>query len=113
MIEHPGSAEPLWFNQAHLFHPFRLGADTREALEELYTPAELPRNALFGDGEPIPDVIAAEVLEAAERAAVDIALEAGDVLIADNLRVAHGRRGFTGDRRIFVTMSAPWPVPRG
>jgi alpha-ketoglutarate-dependent taurine dioxygenase len=31
--------------------------------------------------------------------------QVGDVLLIDNVAVAHGRRPFTGDRRILVAMS--------
>ena len=113
VIRHPASGTELWFNQAHIFHPSGLDADTRGALEELYEPMTMPRTALYGDGEQIPDEPIAEILEAAERVACDVRLEAGDVLIADNLRIAHGRRGFAGDRRIFVMMSSSWEVSRG
>ena len=113
MIRHPVFSVGLWFNQAHLFHPSRLDADTRGALEELYEPAAMPRSALYGDGERIPDERIAEILHAVERVACDLRLEAGDVLIADNLRIAHGRRAFAGDRRIFVMMSSPWEVISG
>jgi alpha-ketoglutarate-dependent taurine dioxygenase len=113
VIRHPVSGVGLWFNQAHLFHPSRLDVDTRGALEELYEPAAMPRSALYGDGEPIPDEPVAEILDAVERVACDVRLEAGDVLIADNLRIAHGRRAFAGDRRIFVMMSSPWEVIGG
>lgn len=113
VIRHPVSGAVLWFNQAHLFHPSRLDADTRGALEELYEPAVMPRTALYGDGERIPDEPIAEILDAVKRVGRDLRLEAGDVLIADNLRIAHGRRGFAGDRRISVMMSSPLEVSRG
>jgi len=33
--------------------------------------------------------------------------QAGDVLMLDNMLVAHGRAPFTGDRRVVVAMAAP------
>jgi alpha-ketoglutarate-dependent taurine dioxygenase len=33
--------------------------------------------------------------------------EAGDILLLDNMLVAHGRRAFTGPRQIVVAMAEP------
>lgn len=110
-IRHPQSGDAVWFNQAHLFHPARLDDETRAALRELYEPDDLPRDARYGDGEPIPDHEITEVLAAAQRCAVDVRLAAGDLLVLDNLRVAHGRLPFRGTRDMYVTMSGLWEVP--
>jgi alpha-ketoglutarate-dependent taurine dioxygenase len=110
-ICHPETGDTVWFNQAHLFHPARLDDDTRVALRDLYEPDALPRDARYGDGEPIPDDEIGEVLAAAQRCTVDVDLEAGDLLVLDNLRVAHGRLPFRGTRRMYVTMTGRWKVP--
>jgi len=36
---------------------------------------------------------------------VDVDWRTGDVLLVDNVLLAHGRRPFTGDRRVLVAMS--------
>jgi alpha-ketoglutarate-dependent taurine dioxygenase len=110
-ICHPTTGDTVWFNQAHLFHPARLDDDTRVALRDLYEPDALPRDARYGDGEPIPDEDIEQVLAAAKRCAIDVDLEAGDLLVLDNLRVAHGRLAFRGTRRMYVTMTGRWKVP--
>jgi alpha-ketoglutarate-dependent taurine dioxygenase len=36
---------------------------------------------------------------------VDVDWRAGDLLLIDNVLVGHGRRSFTGQRRVLVAMS--------
>ena len=47
----------------------------------------------------------AVVREAYRAEALDIDWQAGDALLLDNMTVAHGRRAFTGDRRVLVAMT--------
>jgi alpha-ketoglutarate-dependent taurine dioxygenase len=107
-IRHPHTGEPVWFNQAHLFHASSHNDVTRTALAALYAPTELPRHAWYGDGAAIPDSHLAAVRDAYRRATITFAWQRGDLLLVDNLRIAHGRRPFTGRRRVTVAMSDPW-----
>ncbi len=104
VARHPTTNELLFFNQAHLFHPSNLPGDVREALESLYGGEQLPRTATFGDGEAIPDAMLAEVRAAYEDCSFQFDWNEGDVLLLDNMLVAHGRRSFTGARRILTSM---------
>jgi len=104
----PVDLKPIWFNQAHLFHPSSLDTRTRELLTRLVGPERLPRNATFGDGTPINN----EDLDAV-RAAFDnerkfFKWRLGDVLILNNMRVAHGRTPYRGRRRLLVAMGLPF-----
>lgn len=104
---HPVTGETLWFNQAHLFHVSSLDAPTHEALLEIFTEEELPRNAYFGDGSKIDLSVLQEIREAYEGEVVRFPWEAGDFLLVDNMLTAHGRSPFTGDRKILVSMAQP------
>jgi alpha-ketoglutarate-dependent taurine dioxygenase len=64
----------------------------------------VPRNAVFGDGEPIPDATVARVLEAMTRCTQNIDWRAGDLAILDNMRWMHGRAPYTGARKVHVAM---------
>jgi alpha-ketoglutarate-dependent taurine dioxygenase len=67
----------------------------------------LPYNTYYGDGTPIePEVV--EQIQAAYRAEMVVfPWEPGDVLLLDNLTVAHGRRPYTGERQVVVAMAEP------
>ncbi|EMF00650.1 TauD/TfdA family dioxygenase [Streptomyces mobaraensis NBRC 13819 = DSM 40847] len=102
----PGTGAEVWFNQAHLFHPSSLDPDLRQVLLETYGENGLPRDALFADGTPIPDADLATVRAAYTRAALALPWREGDIMLVDNLRMAHGREPFTGERRVLVAMTS-------
>ncbi|MFD5824365.1 TauD/TfdA family dioxygenase [Lentzea sp. NPDC060358] len=102
---HPRTGETVWFNHAHLFHPSALPAEVVEVMIEEYGPDGLPRNVLFGDGEPIEDEVIALLRGIYDEARVSFPWQRGDVLIVDNFLATHGREPFDGDRRVLVAMS--------
>ncbi|MFE4591193.1 TauD/TfdA family dioxygenase [Streptomyces laurentii] len=103
-LEHPVTGTEVWFNQADQWHIAGLGDDAA-ALAEIIPEDELPQNAFFADGSPIPAEYITHVQEIGMKTAVDVAWEVGDLLLVDNVAVAHGRRAFTGQRRILVAMA--------
>lgn len=107
---HPSTKEPVWFNQAHLFHVSSLDAATRERFLKEFPEEDLPRNAYFGDGSAI-DSEHLEVIRAAYQShAVVYPWQEGDVLLLDNMLVAHARTPFVGKRRVVVGMAQPYSV---
>ncbi|MCX5380995.1 TauD/TfdA family dioxygenase [Streptomyces sp. NBC_00091] len=107
LVTDPAGGAEAWFNQAHLFHSSALEPEVREALLEMYGEQDLPRNAYFADGTPIPDADLAAVRAAYDEAAFAFPWQEGDLLILDNLLVAHGREPFTGPRQVLVAMTGP------
>ncbi|WP_148713630.1 TauD/TfdA family dioxygenase [Chitinolyticbacter meiyuanensis] len=104
---HPVTGEAVWFNQAHLFHVSNLQAEVRESLEELLGEDNLPRNTYFADGSVMPDEVLAEVRQVLAAETVSFRWEAGDVLMLDNMLVAHARAPFQGPRKVVVAMAEP------
>jgi alpha-ketoglutarate-dependent taurine dioxygenase len=102
---HPRTGETVWFNQAHLFHVSNLDPSVREVLLSVVSEEDLPRNALYGDGTPIEIELLEEIREVYRDVAVQFAWKAGDVLMLDNMLVAHGRTPFKGRRQILVAMA--------
>jgi alpha-ketoglutarate-dependent taurine dioxygenase len=101
---HPITGDRLWFNQAQLFHSSSLGAESEAALAQLFGRDRLPRQAYFGDGGEIADRDLQAVRRAFEDEAVAFAWQSGDVLLLDNMRVAHGRRPFKGERKVIAAL---------
>lgn len=107
LARHPKTGELVWFNHATFFHVSTLSAAVREALLEEFAEGELPANTYYGDGSPIePEVM--EHLRAAYRAeTVAFPWQKGDLLMLDNMLVAHGRAPYSGAREILVGMAEP------
>ncbi len=106
--KHPVTGEMLWFNQAHLFHVSSLPKETRESLLSVVSEEELPRNAYYGDGSPIENEVLEMIREAYRQALIVFPWEEGDVLMLDNMLIAHGRNPFVGQRKVVVAMADPY-----
>ena len=105
VIRHPVTMEHVWFNQAHLFHISNVEREIRlRFLSELGTD-ELPRNAYFGDGSPIPEPMLDEIRRAYAAETVPVAWQAEDIMLLDNVLAAHGRMPYRGSRRVLVGMA--------
>lgn len=105
VARHPQKGHPLWFNQAHLFHISNLDENTSRTLLAEYGVDGIPRNACFGDGSPIELSDLEEIREAYRQEGVTFSWELGDVLMLDNMAVAHAREPFVGERKIVVAMA--------
>lgn len=105
---HPRTGALCWRHQATLWHPSHLGAAGLR-LRAAVGPDALPTDVRWADGAPIDDALIAEA-RAAEWACASIRTwSAGDLLLVDNLRVAHGRAPFVGPRSVLVGMGG-WPA---
>jgi alpha-ketoglutarate-dependent taurine dioxygenase len=104
---HPVLGDHLWFNQAHLFHVSSLGKEMELALLSMMKEEELPRNTYYGDGSRIPPEVLAEIRAAYDSNLAVFPWMKGDVLLLDNMLVAHGRMPFQGERKVMVAMAEP------
>jgi alpha-ketoglutarate-dependent taurine dioxygenase len=107
IVRHPHTGEEIWFNHAFFFHPQSLEPESLREFMLGEPEEELSTMTYYGDGSPIePDTIE-EIREAfaAERCQFD--WTPGDVLLIDNMLVAHARQPYTGARRIAVAMADP------
>lgn len=102
---HPETGEKLWFNQAEQWHPSSLDTKTRQAMLELMGEEELPLNAYFGDGTPLLEEDLEVIRDTFWRNAATFPWAEGDILIIDNMLVAHGRRPYRGERKVLLAMS--------
>jgi alpha-ketoglutarate-dependent taurine dioxygenase len=105
---HPATGEIVWFNHAAFWHVSSLEARLRELLLEEFDEIDLPYNTYYGDGASIePEVIAA-IRDAYEAETVIFQWQEGDLLLLENMLTAHGRRPYTGSRRVLAAMGDPF-----
>jgi alpha-ketoglutarate-dependent taurine dioxygenase len=103
---HPRTGEDVWFNQADGFHPSALDKQSYEELLALYGSEDRFRlNVHFGDGSPIDPEALAAIRAVLREESRPHAWRKGDVLVLDNMLTAHGRRPFTGARRIATAIT--------
>jgi alpha-ketoglutarate-dependent taurine dioxygenase len=105
--EHPATGEPVWFNHATFFHVSTLTEAIREALLLEFDESDLPTNTYFGDGTAIPAEVLEHLRGAYRSHTVRFRWRKGDLLMLDNMLVAHGRAPYQGERKILVAMSDP------
>jgi alpha-ketoglutarate-dependent taurine dioxygenase len=104
---HPVTEERLWFNQAAMFHSSSLGAEAERSLVVCLGRDRLPRQAYYGDGGEMSVNDLESVRAAFEAEAILFHWELGDVLLLDNMLVAHGRRPFKGQRKVITALLDP------
>ncbi|HEY1353971.1 MAG TPA: TauD/TfdA family dioxygenase [Ktedonobacteraceae bacterium] len=105
VVRHPRSGDLLFFNQIQLHHISCLDADVRDSMLAMFKEEELPRNVYYADGTPIADTLVAEISALYDQQAVRFQWQPGDVILLDNMRVAHARDPFAGTRKILVAMA--------
>jgi amino acid adenylation domain-containing protein len=101
---HPETMEKVFFNQMQLHHTSCLAPAVRSSMLQFFKEEDLPRNVYYGDGEPIEDEILDVVRETYQAAATKFRWEEGDVVMLDNMLIAHGRNPYVGPRKIVVTL---------
>jgi amino acid adenylation domain-containing protein len=106
--QHPLTGETVWFNHAAFFHVTSLAPQVRRELLAAFKEQDLPYNTYYGDGKEIEPEIVAEVREAYEQEKVIFPWQNGDVLLLDNMSMAHGRQPYTGKREVVVSMAEPF-----
>jgi alpha-ketoglutarate-dependent taurine dioxygenase len=107
VVRHPKTGDPVWFNHATFFHVSTLEPSVRDALVEEFKETELPANTYYGDGAPIEPEVMDHLRECYRSATISFPWQTGDLLMLDNMLVAHGRAPFSGPREILVGMAEP------
>jgi Taurine catabolism dioxygenase TauD, TfdA family len=91
-----------------MFHVSGLDAKTRQILLDLYGEQGLPRNAYYGDGEPIEEEALVNIREAFKAEGVVFQWKPQDLLLLDNMLISHSRNPYKGERKILVSMANPY-----
>ena len=103
MATHPRTAQTVWFNHCTFFHVSTLPVIVQEVLR--MQPEGLPNQTYFADGSEIAPDILDELRAAYQAETRAFKWELGDVLMLVNMMVAHGRRPFSGPRKVVVGMA--------
>lgn len=107
LIRHPDSGRIVWFNHAAALHVSTLPAATRRTILKLFDADTYPCNTTYGDGTPIEPEVLDAIRAAYLEARVTFDWRRGDLLMLDNLRVAHGRAPFQGPREVLAALAEP------
>jgi len=110
---HPLTGQAVWFNHATFFHPTTLAPEILENLSLVTDEEDFPYNTFYGDGTVIEAEVLAHLRAVYEQETLSFPWQASDVLMLDNMLVAHGRAPFVGPRKIMVGMSELYSVPTG
>ena len=106
--KHPSTGERIFFNQAHLFHVSNLPPDIATSLTNMFGSDKLPRNAYFGDGESISEKYLEKIRQSLSKASMHFKWQPGDVMLLDNMLMAHGRNSYVGGRSVVVSLFDPY-----
>ncbi|GAA1242925.1 TauD/TfdA family dioxygenase [Kitasatospora nipponensis] len=107
VIRHPHTGAPVWFNQVAFLNERTMDPAIRDYLVDVYGPDGLPFNTAYGEGGAISDETVQTINEAYLKAAFGQPWQNGDVLLVDNLRMAHSRDPYEGKREIVVIHGDP------
>jgi len=107
VIRHPANGRRVWFNQLQTLNLGPHNTANYDLYEQTYAATgRYPFAATFGDGTPLAPQEAQALADAVDRCAVAFPWSGGDVLLIDNMQVAHGRNTFTGLRDVQVALLA-------
>jgi alpha-ketoglutarate-dependent taurine dioxygenase len=110
VVRHPVTGQRCWFNQIAFLNEWTIAPEIREYLVDVYGSDGLPFNTRFGNGEPIGQDTIALLNEAYEANTLRTPWEAGDLMLVDNVCMAHNRGAYEGLREVLVGMAEPLNV---
>ena len=122
LATHPDSGCETWFNNMAFYHPATL-QDAMKRLAQRLGYDRMPHAVRWGDGGGVEPETVEELIALYRECAITTRWQRDDVMLVDNLRMAHGRQPFDGERDVAVLMldemsaqslavaSSLWQVP--
>lgn len=104
LLQIPERDTEAWFNQILLHHPDALPTEVDALLSKHFRRDQFPRTVFFGDGSPIPAEWVRTIDRVLTECAIRIETQAHDVLLVNNLLMAHGRLPYSGNRQVRVAL---------
>src|SRR5438046_4151070 len=110
VVQHPLTGQRCWFNQIAFLNQWTIDPEVREYLVDLCGEDGLPFNTRFGNGDPISAEVVQSINDVYEAHSAREPWQAGDLMLVDNVRTAHGREPFEGSREVLVAMADALPL---
>ncbi|MEV0182119.1 TauD/TfdA family dioxygenase [Streptomyces sp. NPDC050625] len=107
VVRHPVTGRRCWFNQIAFLNEWTLAPEVREYLVDVYGDEGLPFNTRFGDDTPIDEDVVQLLNSTYEEHTRREPWQAGDLMLVDNIRTAHSREPYGGERQVLVGMAEP------
>ncbi|MFC8699469.1 non-ribosomal peptide synthetase [Streptomyces parvus] len=111
LLRHPVSGRRSWFNQVAFLSEWTLDEAVREYLKFEFGDDGLPFNTRYGSDAAIDEATVLAINEVYEKHTLRERWRAGDLMIVDNLRMAHSREPYEGSREIAVVLGDPVAIP--
>jgi alpha-ketoglutarate-dependent taurine dioxygenase len=108
ILDHPVTGEPVWFNHGFFYNIRSMDRQMKDLFRNIHA---LPFGTYYGDGEEIEPEVIEEIRMAYEKTKISFPWQQGDILLLDNMLMAHGRNPFAGERKIVVAMNEPFEAP--
>lgn len=106
-VKHPITKESLWINHATVLNVYAIEPKLQQMLLKFFKEKDLPNNTFYGDGTSIDKQVIETLKNAYSAESITFPWQNGDMLMLDNMSVAHGRKPFSGNRKIVVAMAEP------
>jgi hypothetical protein len=107
VLRHAVTGRRCWFNQIAFLNEWTLDPEVREYLVDFYGADGLPFNTRFGNGDPIGADVVGLLNQVYEENTAREPWQAGDLMLVDNIHMAHSREPFAGPREVLVAMGEP------
>ena len=112
ILMHPSTGQKCWWNQADQWHRDIAGVKTSFGASDdpRFDPATAGEGALgnhvvYGDGSEISVDDLMSVRQVCASVEVKFPWKQSDIMVIDNILAMHGRKPFTGPRRVVVAMA--------
>lgn len=102
---HPITGESVWFNQITAFNITTLEKEIRDEILKQYDEQNVPKNSFYGDGTSIEPEVLDHIRKVYQEETIMFPWEKGDILMLDNMMIAHGRSPYEGNRKTLVGMT--------
>lgn len=111
VLRHPVTGRRGWFNQIAFLNEWTLDPVVRDYLKFEFGDDGLPFNSRYGQGSDLDEDTVLTINGVYEKHTLREPWRAGDLLVVDNLRMAHSREAYEGEREIAVVLGDPVTVP--